>query len=84
MALTPWFCWRARSPSAAGGRARRALDLLLLALVVQVTLGISTLLLLVPLPLAAAHQGGAVLLFAASVNAAHALCRQSSGGPATG
>lgn len=84
MALTPWFWWRSRSQSAPGGRARRALDLLLLALVVQVTLGISTLLLVVPVPLAAAHQGGAVLLFAAAVNAAHALYRESSGRPATG
>jgi len=84
MALTPWFWWRARSRSVPGGRARRALDLLLLALVVQVVLGISTLLLVVPVPLAAAHQGGAVLLFAASVNAAHALYRESSGRPAAG
>lgn len=35
--------------------------------------GVATLLLVVPLPLAAAHQAGAVLLFAAALNAAHAL-----------
>lgn len=36
--------------------------LLLFALALQVTLGISTLLLVVPIPLAAAHQAGAILL----------------------
>jgi cytochrome c oxidase assembly protein subunit 15 len=44
-------------------------------LLAQVSLGISTLLLVVPLPLAAAHQAGAVLLFAAALHAAHALRR---------
>jgi cytochrome c oxidase assembly protein subunit 15 len=34
---------------------------------------VMTLLLAVPLPLAAAHQAGAVLLFAAALNLAHAL-----------
>ena len=42
-------------------------------LVVQLTLGIATLLMVVPLPLAAAHQASAVLLFSAALNAAHAL-----------
>lgn len=36
-------------------------------LFIQVTLGISTLLLHVPVPLAAAHQGGAIALFTASL-----------------
>jgi heme a synthase len=35
-------------------------------------LGVATLLLVVPVALAAAHQAGAVLLFAAALNAAHA------------
>jgi len=39
----------------------------------QFALGVATLLLVVPLPLAAAHQAGAVLLFAAALNAAHTL-----------
>jgi len=39
----------------------------------QVTLGISTLLLHVPVGLAAAHQGGAILLFSAALFACHAL-----------
>ena len=41
-----------------------ALDALLVMVVVQVSLGIATLLLLVPVTLAALHQAGAVLLFA--------------------
>ena len=54
-------------------RARRAVFLLGLLLALQVTLGIATLLLVVPLPLAATHQAGAVLGFAAALNGAHAL-----------
>ncbi|HEV2042496.1 MAG TPA: COX15/CtaA family protein, partial [Casimicrobiaceae bacterium] len=54
-----------------------AAHLLLAMLLIQVTLGIATLLLVVPLPLAALHQSGAVLLFAAALYAAHALRRQA-------
>jgi cytochrome c oxidase assembly protein subunit 15 len=57
-------------------------QLLLGALLVQLALGIATLLLVVPLPLAAAHQAGAVLLFAAALNAAHALRLQRNVRPA--
>jgi heme a synthase len=42
-------------------------------LAIQIALGIATLLLVVPLALAAAHQAGALLLFAAALNASHAL-----------
>src|SRR5207253_11190890 len=42
--------------------ARKALHALLTVAVLQVALGISALLLVVPIPLAAAHQAGAVLL----------------------
>jgi heme a synthase len=68
--LVPAFWWRARSAPFAP--LRLAAGLLLAMLVVQIALGIATLLLVVPLPLAAAHQAGAVLLFAAVLNAAHA------------
>ena len=68
----PWFWWRSRRALSLGSGARHAASLLLAMLAVQVTLGISTLLLAVPLPLAAAHQAGAVLLFAAALNALHA------------
>jgi heme a synthase len=58
--------------------ARKALHALLAVAVLQVALGISTLLLVVPIPLAAAHQAGAVLLLTAAVVLRHTL----HGGPA--
>jgi cytochrome c oxidase assembly protein subunit 15 len=53
--------------------ARKALHALLAVAVFQVALGISTLLLVVPTPLAAAHQAGAVLLLTAAVVLRHTL-----------
>jgi cytochrome c oxidase assembly protein subunit 15 len=53
--------------------ARIALWALLAAVVLQVALGISTLLLVVPIPLAAAHQAGAVLLLTAALVFRHTL-----------
>jgi len=44
------------------GRTRMALHCLLAAVILQVTLGITTLLLAVPVPLAASHQAGALIL----------------------
>lgn len=49
------------------GALRVGVYLLVAMLFVQVSLGISTLLLVVPVPLAAAHQGGAILLLTASL-----------------
>jgi cytochrome c oxidase assembly protein subunit 15 len=71
--LVPWFVWRAHRAADLPLPARRAADLFLAMLVVQIALGIATLLLVVPLGLAAAHQAGAVLLFAAALNVAHAV-----------
>jgi cytochrome c oxidase assembly protein subunit 15 len=71
-ALVPWFWVRVRG-AAASRRARLAAHLLLGALAVQIALGISTLLLAVPVPLAAAHQAGALVVFTAALLAAHAL-----------
>jgi len=62
--------------SGVGGRARLAVNFLLATLVVQVVLGISTLLLHVPVALAAAHQCVAMLLLAAALFASHVLVRQ--------
>jgi cytochrome c oxidase assembly protein subunit 15 len=76
LALVPIWWWRVRATPAIPAWARRAAHLLLAMLLLQVTLGIATLLLVVPLPLAALHQSGAVLLFAAALYAAHALRRQ--------
>jgi len=72
--LVPWFWVRVRR-ARASPRARLAADLLLAALVLQIALGISTLLLTVPVPLAAAHQAGALLVFTAALFAAHTLRR---------
>jgi heme A synthase len=58
--------WKTRASS-----ARRAFDLLLSVVLVQVTLGILTLWFDVPTALAAAHQGNAALLIAASLFAHH-------------
>lgn len=54
-------------------RARLACNALVLVLALQITLGISTLLLVVPVTLAAAHQAGAIILFATSLWVAHEL-----------
>ncbi|MEA3291771.1 MAG: COX15/CtaA family protein, partial [Pseudomonadota bacterium] len=72
----PLFWWRAmRVP--ASRRLQAGFDLLLAALVLQIALGISTLLLVVPVTLAAAHQAGAILLFTASLFVSHQLHRQA-------
>ena len=53
--------------------ARVGVKLVLIMLALQVTLGISTLLLHMPVPLAAAHQGGAILLFTSVLFVCHRL-----------
>lgn len=58
--------------------ARLASNALLAALALQVSLGIATLLLRVPIVLGAAHQGGAVLVLAAALWLAHELRRPSA------
>jgi cytochrome c oxidase assembly protein subunit 15 len=60
------------------GRTRAALHLLLLMAVVQVGLGIWTLLLQVPIALAAAHQAGALLLFTFALFVNHELRRRQA------
>lgn len=67
--LIPWFWWKGRQAQLEG-RDRLVLDLLLLMLFIQLALGIGTLLMRVPVFLGAAHQGGALLLFALSLWAA--------------
>jgi heme a synthase len=73
--LIPLFWWRVRVTPEISRRGRIAAHLFLALLVVQFALGVCTVLFVVPLPLAAAHQAGALLLFAASLNVAHALRR---------
>ncbi len=69
----PLLWWRVARDSGAPRAARFGAHLLLAMLVVQVMLGILTLVHGVPLPLAALHQAGALLLFAAALNVAHAV-----------
>ena len=64
--LIPSFWFKARQYTLEP-LARLSINLLFAALVLQITLGISTLLLVVPVSLAAAHQGGAVILLTASL-----------------
>jgi heme a synthase len=80
LVLVPIWWWRLRATPEVPARARLAAHLLLAMLLAQVSLGISTLVLVVPLPLAALHQAGAVLLFAAALHAAHALRRDAGDG----
>ena len=60
--IVPWLWWKLRS-APVSGRARAAGTILLLALAAQITLGIATLLMAVPVSLGAAHQGGAMVVF---------------------
>ncbi len=66
--LVPLLWWRARhTPAKVAGHH------LLGMFVLQALLGIATLLYVVPIPLAAAHQAGAVLLIACALWTAHAM-----------
>jgi heme a synthase len=66
-----WRAWR-DAPGARGWALA-----LLAAVALQVSLGIATLLLRVPIPLAALHQAGAVLVFTCAVGLAHRLAGRS-------
>ena len=72
IALVPALWWWIRK-SVPAPTARIESNWMLAALVLQVGLGISTLLSVVALPLAAMHQAGAVALFAATLWTAHTL-----------
>jgi cytochrome c oxidase assembly protein subunit 15 len=78
--LVPWFWFKIRSADVSR-RARLAANLLLLALVAQITLGITTLLMGVPVALGAAHQGGSMVVFGVLLWLNHELrvaCRSGS------
>jgi len=64
IALAAWWQtrWLVLAP-----RGRLAANALAIMVVLQVTLGIATLLLEVPIPLGVAHQGGAVVLLSAAI-----------------
>jgi len=65
--------WLAGCRAALSRRVRLALHALLAVALLQVSLGVATLLLVVPIPLAAAHQAGAVLLLTAAIVLRHTL-----------
>jgi heme a synthase len=71
LTTTLLWLWSITRPLPA--RARLALHSLMAAAVMQVGLGISTLLLIVPVPLAAAHQAGALILFSTALWTLHEL-----------
>ncbi len=71
--LFPWWLYRFENIATIQFNHRLLATLLLAALVLQITLGISTLLLIIPVTLAAADQAGAILLFSASVIVSHQL-----------
>lgn len=70
LAFAAWHAWRARKTEAAG-----TANLLLAAVVAQAALGIWTLLWVVPIPLGAMHQGGAMIVFGVAVWHAHRLAK---------
>ena len=70
--MAPLLWWRTRAAHVPS-RARRGTSALVAMVAVQLALGIATLVNVVPISLAALHQAGAVVLFAAALNAAHAL-----------
>jgi heme a synthase len=72
--LVPVF-WVKVMRSNVPGRVRTLAHLLLAALATQIALGISTLLLAVPVALGAAHQGGALAVFTVAIALNHALRR---------
>jgi heme a synthase len=71
----PFLWWKVTRARHVSDRARIGAHLLLAGLAVQVTLGILTLVHVVPVPLAALHQAGALLLFALALNLAHVFRR---------
>jgi cytochrome c oxidase assembly protein subunit 15 len=69
LVIVLWLAGRRAGPRP----ARPALHALLAVALLQLSLGVSTLLLVVPIPLAAAHQAGAVLLLTAAIVLRHRL-----------
>ena len=65
--------WKLQPPADVTGRARLWVNALLGVLALQVAAGIATLVFVVPIPLAALHQAGAVVVFALAIKVVHAL-----------
>lgn len=75
-----WFKTRTQPLT---NRTRVVLNLLLIMLAIQVSLGISTLLLAVPVALAATHQAGALALFTLALFVNHELLASPASGSET-
>jgi len=75
--IIPAFWWTARK-SQQESRITTGLHLLLAALALQLALGVTTLLLVVPVALAAVHQAGAIILLTASIYVSHQLRGRTS------
>jgi len=71
--LVPVLWWKLRTADGVPARAEHGGNALAAALAVQIALGIATLLLVVPLSLAALHQAGAVVVFGLALYVAHAM-----------
>lgn len=77
LVLAVLFYWSVALRADIPPAVRRALHLLLLAVLVQASLGIATLLWVVPITLATLHQAGALLVFSLAVHINHALGRRT-------
>jgi cytochrome c oxidase assembly protein subunit 15 len=80
--LVPWFWLKTRS-AAVSATVRQLGNLLLVLGAVQISLGIATLLLAVPVALGAAHQGGAMAVFGVLIWLNHELRVERPSGKAT-
>ena len=74
--LVSTFCWRVFR-SKVSEKATLGVVLLMIALLGQITLGICTLLFHVPVPVAVAHQGGAIVTFTVMLFVSHSLVATS-------
>lgn len=77
VALATPCLWLAARRSNLAAALRRPVDLLLGMVAIQVSLGVSTLMLGVPVALGVAHQGGAIAVFCLAVWSAHTLHQKS-------
>jgi heme a synthase len=77
IALAAVTLWMRLPRAGASERARIWSDVLLLAVAGQVTAGIATLLMRVPIALAAVHQSGAVIVFTCALGVLHSVTRRA-------
>jgi cytochrome c oxidase assembly protein subunit 15 len=73
IALLVVALWMRLPRAGASDRARLWSDALLVAVIAQIGVGVATLVMRVPLPLAAIHQAGAVIVFTCALGTLHSL-----------